>query len=61
MFDFREELAKYRESLSVEELSEGVSGDEVKDILDIARALVDGDISRENEERYRRMMEKIGK
>lgn len=40
MFNFREELAKYRESLEVEDLSEGLSGDEIQDILDVAKALV---------------------
>lgn len=40
MFDFKEELAKFRDSLEVEDLTEGVSGDEVRDILDIARELV---------------------
>lgn len=40
MFDFKEELAKYRESLAAEDLSGGVSGDEVRDILDIAKELV---------------------
>ena len=41
MFDFKEELAKYRESLSAEDLSGGVSGDAVRDILDIAKELVE--------------------
>lgn len=39
MFNFKEELAKYQESLSVDELSEGLSGDEIQDILDIAKEL----------------------
>ncbi len=41
MFNFQEELAKYQESLTVEDLSGGVSGDEVRDILDIAKQLVE--------------------
>lgn len=40
MFNFKEELAKYRKSLETTELSGGVSGDEVRDILDIAKELV---------------------
>ena len=40
MFNFKEELAKYRTSLEVRELAGGVSGDEVRDILDIAKELV---------------------
>ena len=39
MFNFKEELTKYQESLSVEDLSEGLSGDEIQDILDVAQAL----------------------
>ena len=41
MFNFQEELSKYQESLTVEDLSGGVSGDEVRDILDIAKQLVE--------------------
>lgn len=40
MFNFKEELAKYRDSLEVEDLSRGLSGDEIRDILDVAQALV---------------------
>ena len=39
MFNFKDELAKYRESLSVDELSEGLSGDEIQDIFDVAQQL----------------------
>ena len=39
MFNFKDELAKYRESLSVDELSEGLSGDEIQDIVDVAQEL----------------------
>ncbi|MCI8633367.1 MAG: hypothetical protein HFE64_07815 [Lachnospiraceae bacterium] len=39
MFNFKQELAKYRESLEVEDLAEGLSGEEIQDILDVARAL----------------------
>ncbi len=39
MFNFKDELAKYRESLSVDELSEGLSGDEIQDIFDVAQEL----------------------
>lgn len=50
MFNFREELAKYRESLEVESLQGGVSGDEVRDILDVAKALVgQGDLGKKSE------------
>ncbi len=41
MFNFQEELSRYQESLTVEDLSGGVSGDEVRDILDIAKQLVE--------------------
>ena len=41
MFNFQEELSKFRESLTLEDLSGGVSGDEVRDILDIAKQLVE--------------------
>ena len=41
MFNFQEEVARYQESLTVEDLSGGVSGDEVRDILDIAKQLVE--------------------
>lgn len=37
MFNFKQELAKYRDSLEVEDLAEGLSGDEIQDILDIAK------------------------
>ncbi|MCF0135954.1 MAG: hypothetical protein HUJ69_05980 [Lachnospiraceae bacterium] len=40
MFNFKEELSKYRKSLEISDLSEGVSGDEIRDIFDIARELV---------------------
>ncbi len=40
MFNFKQELVKYRESLEVEDLAEGLSGEEIQDILDVARALV---------------------
>lgn len=40
MFDFKEEIARYRKSLEVSDLSGGVSGDEVRDILDIAKELM---------------------
>ena len=39
MFSFREELAKYQESLAVGDLEGGMSGDEVRDVLDIAKQL----------------------
>lgn len=39
MFNFKDELTKYRESLSVDELSEGLSGDEIQDIVDVAQEL----------------------
>ncbi len=39
MFNFKDELGKYRESLSVDELSEGLSGDEIQDIWDVAEEL----------------------
>ncbi len=39
MFNFKDELGKYRESLSVDELSEGLSGDEIQDIFDVAEEL----------------------
>lgn len=39
MFNFKDELSKYRESLSVDELSEGLSGDEIQDIFDVAEEL----------------------
>lgn len=39
MFNFKDELGKYRESLSVDELSEGLSGDEIQDIYDVAEEL----------------------
>lgn len=39
MFIFKDELGKYRESLSVDELSEGLSGDEIQDIWDMAEKL----------------------
>lgn len=40
MFNFKQELAKYRESLEIEDLEEGLSGEEIQDILDVAKALV---------------------
>lgn len=39
VFNFKDELGKYRESLSVDELSEGLSGDEIQDIYDVAEEL----------------------
>ena len=39
MFDFNEELKYYQKCLEAEEISEGMSGDEMKDILDILRAM----------------------
>ena len=42
MFNFKQELVKYRESLEVEDLAEGLSGEEIQDILDEARALGQG-------------------
>lgn len=39
MFNFKDELAKYRESLSADELMEGLSGDEIQDIVDVAQEL----------------------
>lgn len=46
MFSFREELAKYRESLAVSDLEGGMSGDEVRDVLDIAKQLTGKEPSR---------------
>lgn len=45
MFNFKDELGKYRESLSVDELSEGLSGDEIQDIFDVAEELTKQAIS----------------
>lgn len=39
MFSFKEELAKYRESLPAQEVPDDLSGDETQDIYDIAQAL----------------------
>lgn len=45
MFNFKDELNKYRESLSVDELSEGLSGDEIQDIYDVAEELAQQAVS----------------
>ena len=39
MFNFEEELKYYQKCLEAEEISEGMSGDEVRDILDILRSM----------------------
>lgn len=54
MFNFKEELAKYRESLEIEDLAEGLSGEEIQDILDVARALVQKKQSSESQREERK-------
>jgi hypothetical protein len=39
MFNFDEELQYYQKCLQAEDIPEGLSGDEVKDILDILRSM----------------------
>ena len=39
MFDFNEELKYYQKCLEAEEISEGMSGDEIEDTLDTLRAM----------------------
>lgn len=41
MFNFKEELLKYNESLEMDDVEKTLSGDEARDILDIAAALVE--------------------
>ena len=40
MLDFKEELSKYKPILSVDEIEESVSGDDVKDIMDLLTHLI---------------------
>jgi len=39
MFDFQEELKYYEKCLEAEEIGEGLSGDEMRDIMDILRTM----------------------
>ncbi|MCL2396950.1 MAG: hypothetical protein FWC93_02685 [Defluviitaleaceae bacterium] len=39
MIDFNEELKKYKPVLGVEELQDGVSGNDVKDIMELLQHL----------------------
>ena len=40
MLDFKEEISKYKPILTVDEVEEAVSGDDVKDIMDLFTHLI---------------------
>jgi|GEM_PF-3653026 len=44
MFDFQKELLLYQKSLEVENVEDSLSGDETKDILDIAKLFAENEV-----------------